>query len=644
MKQWIRWSGLIGFIVIGSLLVLGWMFAAGPIIKYSIETFGSQAAKAKVEVENIGLTFDPFGIEIEGLQVANADKPMENLLQFERAVADIELLPLLLGKGIVNEVALTGLSFSTPRQSSGALDNLLEGDSADTSDKALAETSASSDAKDTDGKESSLSQKSLPTADDLLSREPLLTEQRGKAFKNSFETIKLDSDKALAALPDSKALASYEDDFNRITSGRFNSINDFKQRKKEFESLKKRIKQDQQAISLAGKILTKGKEELQGQWSGLQKAPQEDFKNLKSKYKLDGAGVANLSRLLFGDKVGEWSQEGLYWYEKARPFLVSDESDTTESTALADTARSKGRFIHYQTDRPLPDLLIRQVQLAVQLDVGEIAVNIYDVTHQQEVIDRPTRIVATGQRLTGIKSLTLNGNLDHRVSPGKDIFDLSIKGMTLKNYDIGAMGLKLKQSQLNIIGQAELISGDVDANTVAQFTRAKFTSKDKTQVAMEVAKALAKIDHFDIQGKARGELTAPKVTIESDLDTKLSQAFNQRLKEKQKELEAQLKQALNEKLLSYAGDYKEQLKAMDLANGSLGDKQAKLKQLASSELSSFKDQQVADAKRKLEQEKQAQQAKLEEEKRKAEAKAKAAADKKKKQLENEIKDKFKKLF
>jgi hypothetical protein len=141
----------------------------------------------------------------------------------------------------------------------------------------------------------------------------------------------------------------------------------------------------------------------------------------------------------------------------------------------------------------------------------------------------------------------------------------------------------------------------VAANTVAQFTQSKFSSKDNTQVAMEMAKALAKIDRFDIQAKAKGDLTAPNVSIKSNLDSQLSQAFNQRLNEKQQELEAQLKKSLNQKLLGYAGNYKEQLKTMDLASGSLVDKQAQLTSLADAELTSFQDQQEADAKRKLEQ-------------------------------------------
>ena len=72
MKQWIRWSGLIGFIVISAIIVLGWLFAAGPLIKYSIETFGSKAAKAKVEVDDVSLSFDPFGIAGAGAGLGRA--------------------------------------------------------------------------------------------------------------------------------------------------------------------------------------------------------------------------------------------------------------------------------------------------------------------------------------------------------------------------------------------------------------------------------------------------------------------------------------------------------------------------------------------------------------------------------------------
>ncbi len=602
MKQWIRWSGLLGFIAIIALLVVGWMFVAGPLIKYSIETFGSKAANAKVEVEDVSLSFAPMGIEITGLQVANADKPMENIFQFDRAVADLEFLPLLLGKGIVNEVVLSGVAFSTPRQSSGALLDDRDDDAEKTS-SAKNESFINPD---------SINQ-ALPSADELLAREPLLTEQRGRAFQQSFKTIKTDSDNAIAALPGNEDFAAYEDEFNRLTSGKFDSVEDFQQRKKEFDALKKRIKQDQKAISKAKEVLTAGKESLTQQWADLKVAPAEDFKNLKRKYKLDGAGVTNLSRLMFGDAAGEWSEKGVYWYEKIRPFLISEESDVRSEKAEVEHVRQEGRFVHFESDRPLPDLLIKQMYLRVKLpetnaqSMGDVAVTIYDITHQQAVINRPTRIVATGKNLNNIQSLDINGTLDHRSSPGKDSLQMKIKGVNLTDYNVGAMGLKLNSSLVDITGEADIVAGDVDATSKAQFSKAVFSSKDKTLVAKELVRALQKIDRFDIDASAKGSLIAPKVGISSDLDRKLNNAFSQRIDEKQQELEQQLKGKLNDKLLAYGGDYQQQLKALDIQNGSLTDKQNTLKELAKSELSSFEDQ-------------------------------------KKKELEKKAKDKFKNLF
>jgi uncharacterized protein (TIGR03545 family) len=633
MKQWIRWSGLIGFISILAILVLGWLFAAGPLIKYSIETFGSKAAKAKVEVADVSLSFDPLGIEISGVQVANSDNPMENVLQFDRAVADLELLPLLLGKGIVNEVALSGVAFSTPRQTSGKLSK----------EEATETVQTKEDTKETTDKEKTPSGESvsqaLPSADELLAREPLLTEQRGREFQQRFEAVKEESNKAIAALPDSKAFDSYEDDFDRLTSGKFDSLEDFKQRKKEFDALKKRIKQDQKAISNAKTVLSQGQKDLRQQWAGLKDAPEEDFSHLKDKYKLDSAGVANLSRLMFGDTVGEWSEEGLYWYEKVKPFLMSEEETTELSAEQANKLRAEGRYIHFKTDRPLPDLLIRKVHLMVKLPemeskpLGDVAVSIYDITHQQAVINKPITLVAKGQNLNNIETLELNGTLDHRVSPGKDAFDLNVKGVSLKNYNVGVMGLKLDRSQIDIVGNAEIIAGSIDASSKAQFSQAVFSSKDETVMAKEMAMALQKVDRFDLDAKATGQLKAPKVGISSNLDSQLSSAFNQRIKEKQQELEEQLKSKLNDKLLAYAGDYQEQLKTMDLANGSLAEKQEKLKSLAESELTSFEEQQKAEAQRKIDEKRDAER-----------AKAKAKADQKKKDLEKKAKDKLKSLF
>lgn len=632
MKQWIRWSGLAGFIVILAILVLGWMFAAAPLIKYSIETFGSQAAGAKVDVGDVSLNFSPLGIEISQVQVANADAPMENLVAFNSALADLELMPLLLGKGIINNLSLTGVEFSTARSSSGLLD-----DSSVNDQEALDQEETSRSEGLVDRSLDSM-QQSLPTADELLAREPLLTEQRGAAFQQQFKQSQQAINKSMAAIPNDQALAHYEDEFNRIVNGRFASLDDFNQRKKEFDALKKRIKDDKKAIQTAASIVAEAKTELQQQWPKLQAAPGEDFSNLKSKYQLDSAGVGNLSRLLFGEQAGEWSQQALYWYEKVKPFLVSD--DNEDEMGETEKHRKTGRYVHFASERPLPDFLIVKTQLSIASVFGDIAIQIDDITHQQSVINRPTVVTAVGEALEGMDSLKFNAILDHRLKPSLDRFDLTMNNIAVEDYSLGAMGLKLNRSRVNVVASAELSDGNINAQGNSVFNGSTFSSKDKTLMAKEMVVALSKVKSFNINAGATGKLTQVHLSFESDLETQLSSAFSQRLKEKQNELEKKLKEKLNDKLLAYAGDYQQQLKSLDLANGSFSEKQEKLQQLANSELSSFKEQQQQDAQRKLDKEQAAANQRIAEERRKA----KDEADKKQKELEKKAKDKLKSLF
>ena len=150
MTKWIRWSGLIGFTVILALLAGFWMFAAAPLIKFSIEKFGSEAVGAKIDVKDVSLGFNPLVLSIDGVDITDKDAPMSNAVSFDRAVADMSLFPLLLGKSIIQDMSLTGVAFGTPREVSGAL--LKE-------EKAIDKSKESSNAQLTEGMSEEASKK-----------------------------------------------------------------------------------------------------------------------------------------------------------------------------------------------------------------------------------------------------------------------------------------------------------------------------------------------------------------------------------------------------------------------------------------------------------------------------------------------------
>ena len=631
MTKWIRWSGLAGFIIVSALIVCFWLFAAGPLTKLAIESFGSRALGAKVDVADVSFGLNPMTITVSGVQLTDKDKPMENIVSFETAVANIEPFPLLLGKAIIPQLSLEGVATGTPRSESGAIKK---------TNKKQTEKSSSAHSKpaanDTSAEPKS---QTLPSADEILERESLLTEQAGDAFEKAYESHSQNIEQSLANLPTEDSIKQYEVQLNKLLTGKFKNLEDFKQRKRELDALRNQFKQDKQAIADAQQAIAQGKSDMKEKFNALKAAPKQDLNNIKSKYTLDGAGASNLTALLFGEDAGGYAQTTLEYYEKVRPLLVDEATQATKAELKA--KRLEGRFVQFETDRPQPDFWVKTLTFTMSLpqvgqpaqSLGDVAVNVLDITHQQDVINRPTLVKGKGVNLRNIDSLTINGVLDHRTSPGKDSFTLEVQNWQLNKVKLGLAGLRMDNSVTDVSAKGVLIDGQLSASGQARFNQATFSSKDRTMLAKEMVAALKTIDTFVVNGRAKGPLTDPSMSINSDLDKQLNSAFDQRIAQKQQELENKIKAKLNDKLMSYAGDYQAQLKSLNLTEGNLASKGDALEKLGKQELSSYQDQLKAEAK-----------AKADAEKARAKAKAKADAERKRKELERKAKEKLKDLF
>lgn len=662
MMKWIRWSGLAGFIVVVALIVALWFLALGPLMKMAIEKFGSDALGAQVNVEDISLGLSPLSLTITGVQLADKDTPMENLVSFDRAVATLAPLPLLLGHVIIDDMSLTGVALGTKRASSGALEIEESETSQQTNLDELKKTDTTANPKGQEkAQETDSISRALPSTEDILARETLLTNVRGEALKKAYKQHKSKIDNAVAKLPSEQTLKNYQKQLSQILTGKFKSLDDFNQRKNKFDALKAQLKQDKQAVANLKVAVKQGKSDLKQKWSALKTAPEQDLANLKQKYTLDSQGTANLAGLLFGEDVGEYAQTALEYYQKIKPLLV-DEEEQAEIQQLKEM-RLEGRFVHFTSDNPLPDFWIKSLNFTMRLPSinqgsagqqppkGEVQVTVNDITQQQEVINAPTRLSVIGNELQNIKNLTLSGVLDHRTSPGKDTFELRIDGWQIDNFKLGLAGLVLTSSTASVNANAAFVDEVMEVTGGGLFSQSKFDSKDTTFVAKEMKAALQQVSTFNITTVAKGKFASPKVSIRSDLDKQLSAAFDKRLKQKQAELESKLKNKLNQKLLAHSGDYSEQIKQLNLTEGSLEQKGKLLEKLGKQELASYEAQLKAElaakkakADARVRAEKAKAKAKLEAEKAKAKAKAKAEADKKKKELERKAKEKLKKLF
>lgn len=628
MKQWIRWSGLIGFVVTLSAIVAFLLLAAGPLIKTTIEHFGSQAAGAKVSVDDVSIQLNPLGVRLEVFQVADAEKPMENLIQFDQALAELELAPLLLGKAIIRDLSVDNLQFNRPRTDSGVLEDEPE---------ELQQQDKTSDSDATDNTTSDIAQ--LPSVDEILAREPLLTEQAGKDVQQAFADSQSNIEQATVAVPGSDALARYQDEVNTLFSTDITSLDDFKQRKKKLDELKKQFNKDKQAVAEAKRAIQLSRQDLTEKLTALKQAPGQDVSTIKNKYQLNADGATHISALLFGEQAGEWAEKALYWYEKVKPYLVTG-SDSAEDADQAEAQRDSGRFVHFPSADPWPEFLVRYARMSAPMLGGALAIEMQDLTHQQGVLGRPTSVTIQGEQLRDIEDLSIEMVLDHRAAIHRDNMTLNIKDWTVRDINLGIAGSQLDSALIQVQGLAVVSAGQLQAQADAQASDAQFAGSGKTTLAKETNLALAQIDRFTMNAKARGELTAPEVDLGSDLDDKLNQAFQRRLKDKQAELEAKLEARLQAKVQSYLSGYSDDLAQLNALDGSLDDKRAELQNLASSKLDDYEAQQRAKAEAKVKAKEAEAKRKLAEKKRKAEAKAKQ----KEKELENKAKEKLKSLF
>ena len=116
MKQWIRWWGLGVFLFIA----LFWWLCIDFIVKTAIETVGTEAVGAKVELAGASVTLLPTSLTLKQLRITNPDAPMQNIVEVGNISAGIDSLELFGRRLVINEMDLSGLQFNTPRKSSGA--------------------------------------------------------------------------------------------------------------------------------------------------------------------------------------------------------------------------------------------------------------------------------------------------------------------------------------------------------------------------------------------------------------------------------------------------------------------------------------------------------------------------------------------
>ena len=523
MAKWVRWWGLGAFVVLAALIGVLWVFFVDGWVKRLIEDVGTEAVGARVELDKADLSLFPAGLELFRLQVTNPKQPMTNAVEVANIAMGLDGLNLLQRKVIIEEMTVDGVRLGTPRKTSGAVKPSQEVTEEDTELFSL-----------------TLPSLEVPDVREILEKEDLETMRLIESLKSDIKQEKESWKSHLKELPGKEQIKNYKARIKGLKTATKGGLKGVLRGAGEVQAIKEDVERDVAALKNAKKEFEEKLDLLQTRYDQLKKAPQRDIDHLKNKYSLSPQGLANMSQTLLGSHVGSWVHEGVSWYERVKPFLegASALSQGESGPVVQKPLRGKGLDVHFQETHPLPDFLVRLAHVRVNLDIGDLAGTVQDITSDQPTLGKPLTFTFNGEKLKGMKALTAQGTLNHVVpEDSKDAISLQAQ-----DYELADLTLS-KDSKWPVTLPEGLGNMTVEVNVKGKALEAKGTGKlhalqvlagrpdDTNPLTQALTSAVSGISELSLQMGISGTLDQYDIQVSSDLDRILQNAAGKMVKE-----------------------------------------------------------------------------------------------------------------
>ncbi len=543
MKKWIRWSGLAVFVLVVGLLLGFWFLFIDGIVEHVIEDQGTRLVGAKVELDAADLSLMPAGLTLTGLQVTSPEKPMTNAVEIRRVAMSLDGSNLLRRKVIVEELTAEGVRLGTPRETSGAIEDRAKEDGDDSAE----------------GQRTMFTMPSfeIPDAKQILANEDLETLKLINELKADMEGARETWGQRLKELPGKETFDKYQVRIEKLKGATKGGVAGALGGMSEVQSIKDDVQRDIAALKNAKGNLEEKLGSLKTRLERVKMAPQADLRRLQEKYSLSPGGLANLSETLLGQVIGDWARQGAAWYDRLKPVLEHAKQAGARSGGpeVVKPLRAGGVDVRFKESKPQPDFLIRRAKVSLELDVGNIAGTIENVTPDQPVLGEPLTFAFSGEELKDLRSVSLRGVLNHidPVMPS-DRVNLQAVGYRIKDLQVstqeawpvtvtkGVADLKVRAGI-----QGESLTAKISSNLNSLDISAG-KQGESNRLTKALSSAIGGVRALDVEADVIGTLENYDVRIRSGLDKVLEQAAGRLVKNLSADLQKDLSTAISSKV------------------------------------------------------------------------------------------------
>jgi uncharacterized protein (TIGR03545 family) len=493
-------------LVFAALGMVAWVLFGDRIARRSAEKIGTAIVGAKVEIKSLHLSLADGDVTIRGLTVASPHEALENLLEADELVADVDVLPLLEKKVVIDRLAANGLRFGTPRQTDGRTAGRSDGIAARVMTEAQAWSrqfqvpalqlaTGKIDVGTLDPRNLS----AIPAAEALTAR----TDSSRRAWQAGLDSLQLGPAVDSAAATLARLRTARATDLAALASAR-RAIDQLKRARDRVAALERRV--------------TGGLASLRAGAAGLDSAKQRDYAVAKGLLKLPALDAPEIGAALFAPTAVRKFERALYWARLGRHYMPP--GLLPRADAGPPRARGRGTTVRFPREHALPGFLLRTAELSFRLDGTAPQAKHYTgrltgLTSDPALYGRPTLFEASAP------AVAAGAMLDHVRATPRDTAGASLQGVRLPAIALPSLPLRLEPREGTVQLGFALRGDTIRARWAVRSSRVRWerdSGATGTPVSDVVWRVVSGISDLSVDAGVTGTIARPRLVVRSNLD------------------------------------------------------------------------------------------------------------------------------
>lgn len=515
----IRWKAMGPLVVFAAAGAGGWILFADRIARKVAEDAGTAVVGAKVEIRRLHIDLAQSSVTVRGLTVASPFAPLENLLEADELVADLDVLPLLEKKIVIDRVAATGLRFGTPRRADGRTGGRSDGG---VPARVMGEVKQWS-------QRFKVPALQLATGEiDVAQLNPsdLGTVRAAEALAARLDSSRQAWNTALQGLDVAATLDTVKAVVERLRGAKptdLRLLNDARQSLAE-------VKRQRERFGTLERSVTVGIASLRARLLELNEAKQRDYGFARGLLKLPSFDAPQIGAALFAPAAIERFERALYWAQVARAYMPPGLLPRAE--AGPKRARRAGTTVRFPRERAYPGFLLRSGEISFELGSAAAggagggprvyAARLTGLTSEPALYGRPSSVEASAP------AIRLSAVLDHVRGTPKDSAAATVQGIRLPAFALPGLPIGLDPGR-GTVQLAFVLQGDslrarwgVRADAV-RWARDTAAPAARSELHDLVWRVLSGIGALDVTAELTGTIGRPRLAVRSNLDRALAE-------------------------------------------------------------------------------------------------------------------------